>query len=177
MKKVLIGVMAAIFLAGCTAEKRDTQGLTGIEAVSQDGSVTILLPDNTFMPSDEGSNHMDFDSEKGYIHTEWGDINIEEISGALPQNKSDVEALYTGVDADITVNDVSYDDKNGVKTYISSVSLKNYVEEGSEEPESFTVLEYVASYEDKYYYATADVYDEESEDIILKSLKTFGSTK
>ncbi|MCD8089413.1 MAG: hypothetical protein LUD81_02110 [Clostridiales bacterium] len=167
--------------AGETADtnEADTSMLTGVEAVSEDGSVSILLPDETFMTVSSSGTAMDFQSEEeGYISVVSGeDFEEESLYDIMPETEDEVLDLFEGIDAEFEVRDFSFnEDEDGVKSYSSAVSVNNYVEDEESEPENFILLENLTADGDIYYYATAEIYDEALIEKLAASLATFGPT-
>ncbi len=181
MKKVIaLAALAAVFAAGCGSSETsepDTSLLTGIEAQSQDGSLSILLPDETFMMTDSNDSAMNFEGDEGYISAMKATENPDEpIYDIVPESEEGVLELFGQVDADLEVRDFSFDEKDGVKYYTSAVVVTNFKEDEESEGENFIVIENLKTDGSEYYYATAEIYDEELIDAVSASLATFGDT-
>lgn len=181
MKKLVFAVLAAALFSGCggndKTEQFDTSLLTGVEAQSQDGSLSILLPDETFMMGNSNENAMEFESDEGYIYVEKATEGEEaSLYDIIPENEEGVLAMFEGIDASVEVRGFNYDENNGVKSYYSCVVVNDYKEEDTSEPENFIVIENLKSDGETYYYATAEIYDESLIDKVSASLATFGDT-
>lgn len=179
MKKFVFVVLAAALAAGCGAsgEGVDTSLLTGVEAQSQDGSLSILLPDETFMMTNSTDGSMDFEGDEGYISVmksvEYPDEPIYDI---VPESEEEVLELFGGVNAELEINDFSFEEKDGVKYYSSAVVVTGYKEDETAEEENFIIIENLKADGSEYYYATAEIYDESLIEKVAASLATFGDT-
>ncbi|MCD8157659.1 MAG: hypothetical protein LUD77_01850 [Clostridiales bacterium] len=170
-------LLLAFVLGACGESKPDLSLLKGSQIVSEDESVSIILPDDTFETVSSEWAALDFESEnKGYISAiKEEDFDENSLYESIPETEEELLALYENVDADVEVRNFNFKKKmNGTKVYTSTVILKNYVEYEEAEPENFIILENLSADGDTYYYATAEIYDESLIDTVTASLYTFG---
>ncbi|MCC8097978.1 MAG: hypothetical protein LIO44_05375 [Eubacterium sp.] len=171
-----LAVCLALGLGACGESKPDLSLLTGSKIVSEDESVSIILPDDTFETVSSEGSALDFESEsEGFISAlKAEDFEENSIYETIPETEEDVLALFENVDADVEVRSFKYKKKlNGTKIYTSTVVLTNYLEYEEAEPENFIIVEDLRADGETYYYATAEIYDEALIDTITASLSTF----
>lgn len=194
MKAFKIFIPCAVLCMGLTAcggassdTEVDTSLLTGAEVVSDDGSVSILLPDESFTMSDSSDGGMFFESEdEGYISLMWGkEEENNKLYDTVPETEDDVLAMFEGINANVELKDFSFDEKDGTKYFTSAVKVSNYIDEtaetetGGTEPqgETFIVIENFKSDGSEYYYGNAEVNDDSLIEKTEASLATFGKTE
>lgn len=184
MKKFFVLSLALCFtldLTGCggSSEKAgaDTSLLMGAEAVSEDGTVFILLPDETFVTTDSSGSAMEFESEdEGFIYVIKGED--ENVSAAIPASEDELLSVFENVDADFEVRDfVSDEDENGVQTFSATIIVSNFVSSEDTDPENFILLENITVDGETYYNAVAEITDEALIEKVAASLATFGDTE
>lgn len=184
LKILFAAALAAFCVCGCE-KSEDVSEPKGAEIVSDDGSVSIVLPDEGYTVGQLDNGIMSFFSDKGDIFTSHGEEDANgRMYDAMPCTREELEEFYEKsyageAEYDMEIKDFSYSEKNGVKYMSDIVYITEYTEDenGEKVTEKYAIIENTSSDGKIYYYAEAETeQNEETVNKLAASLATYGST-